>query len=189
MERKELINQLTKVKKQLLNNSKDSHFAEKLFHEIISIKGQLDVKPTDFNAGNKIAEYNEKNFSIIKTDRGAIFHTTGYSIFVEPSYLGLYNMLCDYVDNQKEYAKLEGEEKELFETTLSAISLCMAVPHLIATDMKLLFSVTETVVKYLQDIQDEAENSELQQETPVENQEFKDASMALETLKDAVKDL
>ncbi len=189
MERKELIDQLTKVKKQLQNNSKDAHFANKLFHEIISIKGQLDVKPTDLNVGTKIAELKEKNFSIIKTDRGAIFKTNGYSIFVEPSYLGLYTALCDYVDNQEEHSKFEGEEKNLYDTTLSALSLCFAVPHLVTTDTKLMFSITDTVVRYLQDLQEDVENSELQQGTPMENQEFKDASIAIETLKEAVKDL
>ena len=189
MERKELIEQLTKVKKQLQNNSKDAHFAEKLIYELISIKGQLDVGTYELDAGNKIGEYKEKNFSIIKTDRGAIFKTTGYYIFVEPSYLSMYQLLCDYVDNKEEYAKFEGDEKNMFETTLSALSLCFAVPHLVTYDPNLLFAVSDVVIKYLQNLQEESNKAELQQETPVENQKFKESVMVAEQIKEVVKDL
>lgn len=187
MKNKELIEQLDKLKKQIYTNSKDAHFAETLVDELLKVKGQMGVEPLELNVGKKLDEWKGETFSIVKTDRGVLYNEHGhYAVFADPN-MFMYATLEDFVDNKDEYAKLEGEDKETFEANLQAIAYSLGVPKLVFNDPEFLFKIANDVVEWLLGLQDKMQEMELQDETPQENAEFENATIAFEDLKEEIK--
>jgi hypothetical protein len=54
-------------------------------------------------------------------------------------------------------------------------------------DPEFLFKIANSVVEWLLGLQDKMQEMELQDETPQENAEFKNATMAFEDLKEEIK--
>lgn len=189
MDKKILKERLNDVKNQLRTNAKDVHFFDKLIDEALSIKGQMSVEPMELDCGRKIDEFKGETYRITLTDRGALYHEYGgYSIFATPRTKSLYDTLADVVTNKEEYAKAEGEDKERLELTLSAIGYCLAVPRLAFTDVDLTFDIAGRVVDFIKSKYDTLMNEPLREETPVENAQFEEATIALENLKEASKE-
>ena len=104
------------LKKQIETNSKDAHFAKALVDELLTTKSQLCIEPIELNVGKKIDEFRGETFTIVKTNRGCLYHEYGgYSIFATPAQNALYTTLVDYIDNKEIYSTLKGEEKEIFD--------------------------------------------------------------------------
>lgn len=187
MKTRENIEQLDKIKKQIYTNSKDAHFAETLVNELLKVKSQMDVEPLELNVGKKLDEWKGDTFSIVKTDRGVLYNEHGhYAVFADPN-MFMCATLTDFVDNKDEYAKLEGEDKETFEANLQAIVYSLGVPKLVFNDPEFLFNIANSVVEWLLGLQDKMQEMELQDETPQENAEFENATLAFEELKEEIK--
>lgn len=189
MDKKILKERLDDLVKQIKINSKDAHFADKLIGDLLSVKGQMGVEPTELDCGKKVDEFLGENYRITLTDKGVLYHEYGgYNIFVTPSVKSLYTTLADIVTNKDEYAKAEGEEKERLELTLSAVGYCLAVPRISFTDADFMFDIAGEVIDFIKKKYDALMKEPLQEETPVENAEFKDATIALEKLKETAKE-
>lgn len=187
MKNKELIEQLDKIKKQIYTNSKDAHFAETLVNKLLKVKGQMCVEPLELNVGKKLDEWKGETFSIVKTDRGVLYNEHGhYAVFADPN-MFMCATLTDFVDNKDEYVKLEGEDKETFEANLQAIAYSLVVPKLVFNDPEFLFKIANDVIEWLLGLQDKMKEMELQDETPKENAEFENATLAFEELKEEIK--
>lgn len=181
-DRKELLEKLEDLRKKICVNSKDAHFAEKMIDEMLSIKGQLSIRPTELNVGKKLEEWGSETFSITKTDRGVLYNEySHFAIFVDPQY-SLYSLLSDIVDSKEEVEAYDAEAKEQYELEISAIAYCLSIPKLIASDAEFMFKVATMVINYLQEKQEEILNAELQDETPVENAEFEQVAIAMSEL-------
>lgn len=189
MDKKILKERLADVRNQLRTNAKEVYLFDKLFDEAISIKGQMDIEPTELDCGKKIDEFKGETYRISLTDRGVLYHEYGgYSIFATPRTKALYDTLSDVVVNKDEYAKAEGEDKERLELTLSAIGYCLAVPRLAFTDVDLTFDIAGKVVDFIKNKYDTLMNEPLRNETPIENAHFEETTIALENLKEASKE-
>lgn len=189
MDKKILKERLDDLVKQIKVNSKDAHFADKLIGDLLSVKGQMSVEYTELDCGKKVDEFKGETYRISLTDKGVLYHEYGgYNIFVTPSVKSLYDTLADIVTNKEEYAKAEGEDKERLELTLSAIGYCLATPRLAFTDVDLMFDIAGKIIDFIKSKYNDLMNKELQEETPKENAEFKDAMIAFENLKEAAKD-
>ena len=187
-DKQELKKKLDEVKAQLKTNSKDTHFADTLISELLSLKGQIDVEPLELNVGKKIVDFKGEAFEIVKTDRGIMYHEYGgYTIYTTENNNALYTTLADYVDNKDIYDKLEGDEKEVHELNLSTIAFCLTVPKFAFNDVEFTYEMAEKVIKYLSKTYEEAMNAELQKETIEEDTEFKNATLALEEIKEQIK--
>ena len=187
MKRETIERKLKECKEQLKANSKDAHFASNLIDRMLSYKGQLGVEPIELDCGKKVDEWSGDTFRLTKTDKGILYHQFGgYSIFVTPNNKALYETLCDYVDNKEEYAKLEGELKEQFDLQLSAITYCLSVPLFAFSDSEFTFKIATDVIDFLKSTFDSLMAQPLQEETPLEDAEFKEATLGLEALKDEI---
>lgn len=187
MKRETIERKLKECKEQLKANSKDAHFASNLIDRMLSYKGQLGVEPIELDCGKKIDEWSGETFRLTKTDKGILYHQFGgYSIFVTPNNKALYETLCDYIDHKEEYEKLEGELKEQFDLQLSAITYCLSVPLYVFSDSKFTFKIAIDVIDFLKSTFNSLMNEPLKEETPLEDAEFKEATLGLEALKEEI---
>lgn len=180
--------ELKKIKEQIKLNSKDAHFAENLISELELNTKKLFHENTLLDVGKEEETLKGDTFELTRTSKGIIYHTYGgYNIFVTPNNNALYEMLNDYIVNQEIYNKLEGEEKQQFETTLSAVTYCLNVPLIVFTNADLTFKIATDVVSYLRELQSKMLDSELQEETVAEDEQFKNAVTAIDNIKDEIK--
>ena len=111
MDKKILKERLDEVKKQLRTNAKDVHFFDKLIDEALSLKGQMTIEPIVLDCGKEEDEWMGDTFRITLTNKGILYHEYGgYSVFVTPQIISLYETLYDLVVNKEKYAELKGEE-------------------------------------------------------------------------------
>ena len=189
MKRETIERKLKECKEQLKANSKDAHFASNLIDRMLSYKGQLSVEPIEFDCGTPLEgqEFKGETFEIVKTTKGAVYKVYGgYVIFVQPNNKALYETLCDYIDHKEEYEKLEGEQKEIYELELSAMAYCLNVPLLCFSNDEFKYKIATDVIDYLKSTFETLMNQPLQQETPQQDLEFKEATLGLEALKEEI---
>ena len=188
--KKELREKLTELKKQIKANAKDAHWAENALREYESLVGQLKHEPIVLDCGKEVDEWAGETFRITKTTTGVLFHTYGgYSVFCTPNITSLYKTLVNYVEKKDEYAKLEGEAKEIHELSLSALAYCVNLPSFVCSDEAFLYDTAGHIVKYLREIQDQLLNAPLHEETPEDlqtNEEFRQATLATKELVDEI---
>lgn len=189
MDKKILKERLDELVKQIKVNSKDAHFADKLIGDLLSIKGQMSIDPIALDCGKEVDEWKGQTFRITLTDKGVLYHEYGgYSVFVTPNNEALYDVLSDLVVNKDEYAELEGEKKENFESLLTIIAYNVSLPRIAFLDKDFPQEIAIKTMEFLRKMYDDLMDKELQDETPTEDAEFKEATLALEDLKESAKD-
>ena len=149
------------------------------------------VEPIALDCGTPIENkiFKGETFEMVKTNKGIVYHVYGgYNIFVTPNNVALYQTLEDLIDNQEFYAKFKGEEREQFELNLSAIAYVLDVPLIAFSNAEFTFKIAEETIKFLQKTYDDAMKEPLQEETVEEDREFKDAVLAVEELRNALKE-
>lgn len=189
MDKKILKERLADVKKQLRTNAKDVHFFDKLMDEALSLKGQMGVEPIVLDCGKEEDEWAGKTFRITLTDKGVLYHEYGgYSVFVTPNNTALYDVLSDLVVNKEEYAKLEGEKKANFESLLTIIAYNLSIPRISFMDKDFPQEIAIRTMQFLQKMYEDLMEEPLQDETPNADAEFKEATLAVEELKESMEE-
>lgn len=149
------------------------------------------VEPVLLDCGKAIEGkcFKGETFELTKTNKGILYHVFGgYSIFVTPNNVALYETLDDLIEHQESYNKFEGKEREDFDLNLSAISYVLDIPLFAFSSAELTFDLATKVIQFLQKVYDEAMNTPLQEETVQEDQEFKDAVLGMENIKEALNE-
>lgn len=183
MDKKILKERLADVKKQLRTNAKDVHFFDKLIDEALSLKGQMGVDPIALDCGKEEDEWAGETFRITLTNKGVLYHEYGgYSVFVTPNNAALYEVLSDLVTNKENYAKLEGEQAENFKALLTIIAYNLSIPRISFMDKDFPQEIAIKTMEFLRKMYEEFMEKELQEETPKEDAEFRDATLAVEEL-------
>lgn len=184
MNKEILKEQLNDVKKQLRANAKDAHFFDNLIDKALSLKGQMSVEPIALDCGTEVDEWVGETFRITLTNKGVLYHEYGgYSVFVTPNNVALYSALEDLVTNRKQYEKLEGEEKENFDSILAIIAYNLSLPRISFMDREFPQEIAVRTMEFIQKKCEELMSEELQEETPKEDAEFKDAALAFAEIK------
>ena len=187
MDKEVLKERLNEVKNQLRTNAKDVHFFDKLIDEALSLKGQMGVDPIALDCGKEEDEWRGETFRITITNKGVIYHEYGgYSVFVTPNNEALYSVLVDLVENKEKYAKLEGEEAENFSALLTIIAYNLSLPRISFMDREFPQEIAIRTMEFIRKMYDDLMNKELQEETPIEDAAFREATEALEGLKESV---
>lgn len=190
MERSELKEKLSELKKKIKANSKEAKFATQLVEELLLTQRMIDKEPLHtYDLGAEIDRLEGQTFYIAKHEKGALYHVyNSYDLVVQPSQLALYDTLVSLVENKEANAKLAGEEKENFENYMNIVSYVLSVPAYALGDGKLSVEIATLVVKHMNETFKTLMNQPLQEETPKEDQEFKEATLAVEEVKEALKD-
>lgn len=190
MERSELKEKLSELKKKIKANSKEAKFATQLVEELLLTQRMIDKEPLHtYDLGAEIDRLEGQTFYIAKHEKGALYHVyNSYDLVVQPSQLALYDTLVSLVENKEANAKLVGEEKENFENYMSVVSYVLSTPAYALSDAELSAEIATVIVKHLNKVYEKLMNQPLQEETPKEDQEFKEATLAVEEVKEALKD-
>ena len=190
MERSELKEKLSELKKKIKANSKEAKFATQLVEELLLTQRMIDKEPLHtYDLGAEIDRLEGQTFYIAKHEKGALYHVyNSYDLVVQPSQLALYETLVSLVENKEANARLIGEEKENFENYMNIVSYVLSVPAYALGDGKLSVEIATLVVKHMNETFKKLMNQPLQEETPKEDQEFKEATLAVEEVKEALKD-
>ena len=149
------------------------------------------VEPILLDCGKAIEGkcFKGETFELTKTNKGICYHVFGgYSIFVTPNNVALYETLDDLIEHQESYNKFEGKEREDFDLNLSAISYVLDIPLFAFSSAELTFDLATKVIQFLQKTYDEAMQKPLQEETVQEDQDFKDAVLGMENIKEALNE-
>lgn len=193
MDKNVLKERLDEVKNNLIANSKDAHWAKNAIDELLSLKGQLEHEPTLVylpvkDVENKL-EGGTFEMSIMK-DGTAVYHTYGgLTVVAKPNLTSLAGTIAEYVGSQEYVATLNEEEKELFDLDLSAFGYIMSLPMFAFSNKEFTYTIASNIVEFLRKSADELINEELREETAEDiemNERFKDASLALEEMKEEV---
>lgn len=190
MERSELKEKLSELKKKIKANSKEAKFATQLVEELLLTQRMIDKEPLHtYDLGAEIDRLEGQTFYIAKHEKGALYHVyNSYDLVVQPSQLALYETLVSLVENKEANTKLVGEEKENFENYMSVVSYVLSTPAYALSDAELSVEIATVIVAHLNKVYDKLMNQPLQEETPKEDQEFKGATLAVEEMKEALKD-
>lgn len=190
MERSELKEKLSELKKKIKANSKEAKFATQLVEELLLTQRMIDKEPLHtYDLGAEIDRLEGQTFYIAKHEKGVLYHVyNSFDLVVQPSQLALYETLVSLVENKEENAKLVGEEKENFERYMNIVSYILAVPAYALGDAGLAVEIATLVVKHMNETYEKLMSQPLQEETPKEDQEFKEATLAVEEMKEALKD-
>lgn len=189
MERDALKEKLSELKKKIKANSKEAKFATQLVEELLLTQRMIDKEPLHtYDLGAEIDRLEGQTFYIAKHEKGALYHVyNSYDLVVQPSQLALYDTLVSLVENKEANAKLVGEEKENFENYMNIVSYVLSVPAYALGDGELSVEIATLVVKHMNETFKKLMNQPLQEETPKEDQAFKDATLAVEEVKEAIK--
>ena len=182
--------QIKNICEQIKENSNDSHITEQLLLELLSAQKQLDHEPLPIgDLGAELGRYKGATFYVAKHEKGALYHIyNSIYITVPMSQTALYQTLASIVDNQEENAKLEGDEKQFHESYMSAVGLVLAAPTYVFTDVAVCFDVATRLVTFLRESYEKALSQPLQEETIEVDEAFREAHLATEELKGALKD-
>ena len=149
------------------------------------------VEPIVLDCGKAIEGkvFKGQTFELSKTNKGICYHCFGgYSIFVTHNHIALYETLNDLIENQEVYNKLTGQERDDFDLHLSALTYVLDVPLFAFSSAEFTYDIATKVIQFLQKTYDDAMAQPLQEETVQEDQEFKDAVLGLEEVKEALKE-
>lgn len=192
MDKKDLKKNLADIKAKIKANSTDAHFADTLIAELLSIKGQIDHEPTlvhipmsdvdDKLEGETFAIYSLKSGDVAYHLKG------GYTLIASNRFFSLNDALRGYVANQHIIdTELNADDKELYENDLWASTYLLNLPTIAFSDLEFKYKIVNRIIEYLDELQKKLlVDAELQDETPKENKEFEDATMALENLKSEI---
>ena len=134
--------------------------------------------------GKELGRFEGETFYIAEHEFGALYHVyNSMEIAVNMSQTSLYETLIDLVRNKDVYEKLEGEEKNNFELSMSAMIYILNCPLYSFSSIEFTFSVAETIIKQLRLIYEKAMSAELQEETKEEDKLFENAAKAIDMLK------
>ena len=190
MEKKDLLFEINEIKKKIVANSKDAHFAKSLISDLIQTTKESVHEPIELDCGKAIDTFRGGTFEIVKTSLGILYRTFGgYAVFTTPQNTALYGVLLEIIDTKDDYEKLSKEEKDDIDTVISVIATLMNVPLISFQNEEFSYNMANAVMKYLLDSCNKAMGKPLQDETPVENAEFKTYVESLENIKDALSDV
>lgn len=188
MDKKILKERLNEVKNQLRTNAKDVHFFDKLFDEALSLKGQMCVEPIALDCGKEVNEWAGDTFRITLTDRGVLYHEYGgYSVFVTPNNTALYEVLSDLVVNKEEYAKLEDEQKENFESLLTIVAYNLSLPRISFMDRDFPQEIAIKTMIFIKKMFEDLMEQPLQEEEPQKDSSFREAVVAFDEIGKAIE--
>ena len=139
--------------------------------------------------GKELGRFDGKTFYIAEHEYGVLYHVyNSMDLIIRPTQTATYSTLVDLIHSQDDVANYDKEEMEMYESYVSAIAYCLGMPLIAFIDAEFMFNTAKSAIDLLYKIQVEAEGASLQDETPKENEEVKNAALAIESIKEAVQE-
>jgi hypothetical protein len=104
-------------------------------------------------------------------------------LIIRPSQTSAFGTLVDFVRNYHIYNNTEGENRELMESIIAAISTVLTLPLVAFVDQEFLADTALRTLEFINKMGDKVEGAEMTEETVDENKQFEAAVLELEKLK------
>lgn len=132
MEEKEIKEKMSGIKSQIVANSTEKNKAKRLIADLLAAKGEIDNAPTLVHIPLRevLGEVKGETFTIYKTEQGMVYEmTNGFMLHIPKNGFtgGLYEMLEWLVDAKDTIANEEEDVQELYESTMTGLSLSFAM--------------------------------------------------------------
>lgn len=180
---------LEETKAKLKANSKDAHFADALISDLLSIKGQLSHEPTlvHIPLDDIVDSFSGNYFEMATTKDGTSIYKTngGYTIIADFRLNALNGAIKNFIDAHKNIQNLSESESEVVLLDMDANAHVLNIPMIAFSDQELKFELASMIVKHLVKLQEEANNSDLQDETYAQDKLFEDSIVAINEIKKA----
>ena len=187
MEKTEIKSKMNEVIAKIKANSKDAKYAGKLIESLLSLKGKSGIEPTLIHL--PISEVIEKiegeTYRICLCKSGeVVYHMKGgMDIVVQPKANSLYTYLSDMIGVESKLDELSEEDRALFMDDVIASTYVLNIPFFAFGDLDLKYKLANFIIDYLEEFYGNAiENTELQDETPIENAMFEEAVLELDSI-------
>lgn len=187
MDKEKIKKELNGAIARLKNICNDAHHADELIKNILSLKGQYDVKEVELivEKDQTIKEYDFNSFRFIRNRKGILLHNKGgYDLFVKPTMRTLYGHLETMLNYKDKYEELTEEEKTVYDALLSATYSVCTLPCNVFLDDIFAFDIASRYIEFIQKEEDKLLNADLQEETYAQDQDFADKIEMVENLKD-----
>lgn len=184
MTNKETLRQkLEETKAKIKSNSKDAHFADSLISDLLSIKGQLEHKPTLVHIAEEdvVDRFDGQHFEMCVTKDGTAVYRTrgGYTIVADYGLTNLNGTIRNFITLSKNEVTYSADEMESILLELDANAHVLNIPMIAFSDLNYKFELAKMAISFLRGTYEKAMQSPLQDETPDENKTFKDGVMAI----------
>lgn len=189
METKEELNKELRIKianlKRLCDNA---HYGEKLINDILSIKEQLCVEPTLIHVpcSEIQKELDFESFKLYETKSGIIVSANGFRMYIRPWLHSLYEHLKSLIELKENYDFLNEQEKENYDLLFSGTFSIILNPLICFTDDEYWIDLTTYITKKQVELFQSKLDAPLQEETPIEDEEFRKNILAAERFKQDV---
>lgn len=188
MNKTELKKKLEETKAKLKTNSKDQHFADALISDLLSIKGQLDHKPSlvCIPVEDVVDSFDGEYFEMCVTKDGTAVYRTrgGYTIVADPRIVGLNATIQGFIALSKNQDFVPEDERELVDLEVSANTHVLNIPMIAFSDSAFKFDLATMVVKYLRESYENAINAPLQDEDKEADRVYEDGVIASKNISD-----
>ena len=186
---KEELNKELRVKIAKLKGLCDNaHYGEKLINDILSIKEQLCIEPTLIHVPcyETIKELDFESFKLYETKSGIIVSANGFRMYVRPWLHSLYGHLKALIEMKGNYDLLNEQEKENYDLLLSGTFSIILNPLICFTNDEYWIDLATYITKKQVELFQSKLDAPLQEETPIEDEEFRKNILAAERFKQEV---
>lgn len=192
MDNKKLNNRFYDIIKKIKANSKDSELASNLISDLVSIKGQLDHKPSLLFVPieDVVDKLEGDTFTISKLKDGrVIYHLKGgFDLVCGPGFESLNGTLGNLISDGKAYKDMSNEERDAYDEWSDIVGYVLNIPLTSFTDINYAIKVAELSIKNIKLIYEQQMSKRLQDETTEKDMVFKESAEGLETIKEIIND-
>lgn len=182
---------LEETKAKIKSNSKDAHFADSLISDLLSIKGQLEHVPSlEFIPLEAIeTEFSHGPFYIAKlTGQRMVYKVYGgYTIICDARMKALYETISGLLNIYTDPTLMDDADKEDTKLALEALGFILSAPLYACADEELAMKIATAIAEYIEKLQNESMNSELQNEDREADSEDRDAILSVTEISDKLK--
>lgn len=187
MDKKIIKERLEEVKRQIKNNSKDAHLADKLISDLILNQKQLDIVPLNtFDVGKELKRKQGTSFYVSINENGAVLHIyNNIEYLVHPNNKALFSLLENFVDGYE--GDGSDEYKDLYTAIYTCILYIFCIPTWSAMDLNLMLEFATKMLNYINEKANNLLHTDVTGETFKENVEFENVSILLDSISSEIK--
>ncbi|MGN1155443.1 MAG: hypothetical protein ACI4TK_04640 [Agathobacter sp.] len=182
MDKKIIKERLEEAKKQIKDNSKDVHLADKLISDLILNQKQLDVVPLNtFDIGKELKRKQGETFYATINENGAMLHVyNNIEYLIHPNNKALFGLIENFVNEYE--GDGSDEDKDIYSAIYSCIPYIFCIPTWSALDINLMLEFATKMLNYIRKKSDEFINEDMQDETRKENAQFEQVSELMDSV-------
>lgn len=141
--------------------------------------------------GKELDRIEGDTFYLAEHEFGILYHVyNNMDLIIRQNSTATYGLLSSIIHDKHLFVDGEnGEQKDVYDGIITQVMLLLSIPRIAFSDLDLYNSLSKVLYEYFKNLDNKlTEPQELQEETPKENAEFEQAAIALDELKQSIKE-